>query len=213
MVVVAIAAAWLGAIAGLIGVRVLEPSNAEVREAAGRLVPPTATVTGRESGERGFCPFRRCPYLAYVDTIGGGESHDARIASYLAQAEREAWRLVKTERYPGGVVLRYERGRLRASIHVRFSSSGAIHVERTEDGATRRGVTTGAMVGCVTGASAYGAWALRGRRRARDQRPTNASVRLDWVGGLANCAMGRDPQASPSVRSHEPRESDDVPQA
>jgi len=116
----AVLVAFFGACAGWWLVRFVPPTNGDVREAASSLAPPGFTITESSAGYRGGYPVRG-PYGASIRLAGGGTVEE-RVVAVQAQTAAQGWRLIETRNRPNGIVQRYERGRLRATVSVYLDS-------------------------------------------------------------------------------------------
>lgn len=86
----------------------------ELREGAASLVPPGATVIGRDDGD--CIQLADSPSCHSVYFVGPSELLEARVDRARAVADRAGWELQKELRAEGGTFLELSRGGLEADV-------------------------------------------------------------------------------------------------
>lgn len=127
-----------GLIGGLIVAFLLRPGNADVRSAAGSLVPPGAEVV-KDIGDAGL-PLAGDSYSVSIDYQGGAPDENALLSTVERLAAERSWRETAREQAPGATMITYRRDGIIAFVEVqRNRGRVAGGVDARRDGSTQGG--------------------------------------------------------------------------
>lgn len=128
----------VGLIGGLIVIFLLRPGNADVRSAAGSLVPTGAEVL-KDIADTGL-PLAGDSYSVSIDYQGGAPDENALLSAVERLAAEGSWRETGRELAPGATMITYRRDGIIAFVELqRNRGRVAGGVDARRDGSTQGG--------------------------------------------------------------------------
>jgi hypothetical protein len=149
-------------VAILLGILLVPPSRADLRESAADLVPPRAEIS--HQGENTGSELVSGQYFASVAFTRAGVTSDELEGQALAQAQLTGWEVVRVDTRPNARETWLRRGTMTAELFIPFDwSEGEFHVyEDRRATFTRVAVlAVGAPTAVLAGAALISYWRQR----------------------------------------------------